>query len=591
MAITIPSSVSNRLQTIEDDVQPIKDYEIGSRLSGLHQADGLTEAERKGAWAESAAFNFMAMGSDEQSVWGTHFGPVFRATRADGVEVEAPSIREIDADIVEHWERRAESTPHPVLRARYSDLVWDLQYPVSKQKPKVEFARLAIDSYVAIIERELYDEPVIGIRNAERALNIAIKIGDGARIERVKVAMFALHDQVAKPQLAGTWPFLFDGLYNNKKVPLTPKEEQKIIALLEEILRRTSDRNDKEAFSPWAAKSAGERLATHYRRLGSRNDVERVVRAYGGAFESISAEADAMLGMTWLHSVSEDYRAHGMTADAERAQIAGTEKGRLAPKEMKAVEFGITLDHAKIDAYLDALTEGSYEEVLLRIAVHFVPKVAEARESLAHIEKEHPLLAHIGIERVSEGHISARAGSIHEDPDGRMFFQLAETMAFHGPFLAGALERSRERLGLSAETIVNHLFRSPVFEDVRRSLLLHGLEAYFRGDYLTAVHILVPQIEQALRVLVGLLGIPINKPHRSGIMQVKNLNDILREPAVLDLFGEDLSHYLLVFLADSRGHNVRNEVCHGLLPAEAFGQAMADRVLHCLLTMAVIQKK
>ena len=74
-------------------------------------------------------------------------------------------------------------------------------------------------------------------------------------------------------------------------------------------------------------------------------------------------------------------------------------------------------------------------------------------------------------------------------------------------------------------------------------------------------------------------------------MQLKNLNDILREEAIKQSVGEDLQLYWLVFLADARGFNLRNDVCHGLMPAASFRKELADRVVHCILTLGLIRKK
>lgn len=85
--------------------------------------------------------------------------------------------------------------------------------------------------------------------------------------------------------------------------------------------------------------------------------------------------------------------------------------------------------------------------------------------------------------------------------------------------------------------------------------------------------------------------VPTNRPGRPGTMQVKNLNDILREESIKACLGEDLHLYLLTFLADPRGHNVRNRVTHGLVPAEQFTTQLSDRVMHVLLALALVRER
>jgi lysyl-tRNA synthetase class 1 len=158
MYLTIPTITRDVLNAFESSTEPTVDYELSSKLSGLHQVTGLTEDERKGAWAEAAAFNFMP---SKESPWGTHFGPVFAATKPDGTPVYGPDVKEIDAAIVAHWEERSAQTSHPVMQARYADLVWDLKKTVTGEEPSVGFAQRAIDAYLAGVTSKRYKEPLI----------------------------------------------------------------------------------------------------------------------------------------------------------------------------------------------------------------------------------------------------------------------------------------------------------------------------------------------------------------------------------------------------------------------------------------------
>jgi hypothetical protein len=144
-------------------------YEVAQQLSGLHNADGLSDAERKGAWAEASAFNFAP--SDE-SPWGTHYGPSFVATRTDGTPFYAPDIAEIDEDIISHWEQRSEATQHPVLRARYADIVWDLKKRAINKPANIQYAQRAIDAYLDGITAETKRAP--GERDRQSAIRAIV---------------------------------------------------------------------------------------------------------------------------------------------------------------------------------------------------------------------------------------------------------------------------------------------------------------------------------------------------------------------------------------------------------------------------------
>ncbi|MGC2370804.1 MAG: DUF4209 domain-containing protein, partial [Candidatus Sulfotelmatobacter sp.] len=204
-----------------------------------------------------------------------------------------------------------------------------------------------------------------------------------------------------------------------------------------------------------------------------------------------------------------------------------------------------------------------------------------------------PLVSMIGVQKIADGHIAAQAGSIENDPDGRLIMQLAQLIEMESLFLTTALDRTHEIYKPGAKEIVSVLQQSPVFVEEGESLLGEGIEAYLAGDHVKAIHILIPRIEAALRALLGLLGLPTNKPMRSskGVMQAKNLNDVLGDATVKAVLGEDAVLYLQTFLNDPRGQNLRNRISHGLTEKRYLSKPLADRVFHILLSLSLIRKQ
>ena len=106
------------------------------------------------------------------------------------------------------------------------------------QRPNVEFARIAIDSYLGAIEKGRYEMEMFGVEWLARALQLARSIRDEERTKRVVDAIFAFHDKVAEVGRAGTWIFLFDLLYGEKCT--NADQETRIVARLEEMFREAN---------------------------------------------------------------------------------------------------------------------------------------------------------------------------------------------------------------------------------------------------------------------------------------------------------------------------------------------------------------
>jgi len=72
---------------------------------------------------------------------------------------------------------------------------------------------------------------------------------------------------------------------------------------------------------------------------------------------------------------------------------------------------------------------------------------------------------------------------------------------------------------------------------------------------------------------------------------LKNFEELLRDERVTGVLSSDVTLYFRTLFSDQRGLNVRNNVCHGLSPIETFGPAIADRIFHALLVLALVKEK
>jgi hypothetical protein len=592
MALEVPGFARAVIEQFDHSLTPLAEVELMEALvratKPLEYAP--TPEQDKGFNAEFCAFQFHPRPDGEDSVWGTYFGPMF-SSQQQGKTVHKPDVADLDHEIVEHWQRRSAEAQHPVLRARYADLVWDLTRAITNEAPDVAFAVTAIDGYVAAIDGVLYEDSIRGIWSATRALNLAVGIAHKDRIEGARDAMFRLYDRVAVPHLLGTWPFLFDNLYGNKKVPLQEDQRQKIIDSLEGILRHCATVGSGPCL--FAAKAAAARLGQHYQRIGQTEGAKRVHRVCGQAFELHAAKLNPSMAMSWLQQVYEDYRRLGMTEDAKRAHLALEGKARDIGGDLKKVSVEVPIPEGELESFLVTMTSGGLEAALDRIADHFIPSADEARERLRINSEIAPLSSMIPVAQATTTRFKAQVGAPDVDPEGRLLMQVAENIALSSAFLDMSLERAWSRYAPKPDDIVAALYRSPLFDSERRDLIREGVAAYMENDYVKAVHVLVPQIEHALRMLLTLIGIPVTRPPRvgTGMMYEKNLNEILREEEVRNVLGESLWRYFLVFLADERGQNLRNWVCHGLLASACFDRQLSSRVIHVLLSLALYRSK
>ena len=121
------------------------------------------------------------------------------------------------------------------------------------------------------------------------------------------------------------------------------------------------------------------------------------------------------------------------------------------------------------------------------------------------------------------------------------------------------------------------------------ALLLEGVRAWYQGDYAKATHILIPQIEVALRSIAHEAGIPVTKAHPKvpETSVAIGMGDILYQDKVTAVLGPNTTLHLQALFADPRGINLRNEMAHGLLGAAAFDGHTVRLLIHCLLVLGL----
>lgn len=537
--------------------------------------------------AEVATLIMYMRHGQKHRLWKTQFLPLVDTTKEDGSCFFYPDITEFDEPAIEYLKNRASEANHPVLRARYADFLWDITYAVTGNHPSIELARQAIDSYIRCGTQ--YPSSFHTKKRLSRALELALSIHDVTRSSKVVDTMLGILNKTGSPGPHIRW--LFDTLTKQKNITLSKEQEGKLIDALEAELARICDSENAVGI---IAKAPAIRLACYYERVGQPEDVTRVIRTYGNALANFAMKADGLVAMDWLQDAYATYVQFGMKNEAESLQIAAKEKGKDAEKHMVHHSFSVEIPAEDVERVIEEMTADDLESTLSRISINFCPSLDELKEQLKDLKKNANLLSMVSQSTLEDQQVTARVGSVDDDPEGWLMLQMGQYMQFMATILGRTIDHAREKYDFSADSMWAFLSQSELFDDSRLPLIKHAINAYLSEDHITAIHVLVPQIEAALRRVLPILGKPTNKHRRSdaGVMVEKTLNDILEnDPAVTEFFGEDFVFYLRMFLCDPRGWNIRNRMCHGLSEADCFNRGISDRLLHILWSLGSVRQK
>lgn len=585
---SIPSALDAVIRGFNANSSELNHHAVFQALQDASpDASAWSDGERHGAYAETVPFALMPSRGDP-SPWGTYFGPLASWEHEDGARSYSPDISGIDAQTLAYWADRARTLTHPMLKARYADVAWDMTDCVSGARRDPEMARIAADAYIAT--STLAPPPKLHrrIKAAARSLQLAVLISDAQRIETARTALLDLHRESV--DVRSQWWFTFDALIDNKRAGLSDVERQSLVQSLEDLLAVFSDTSDPKAFNPNDAESIVKRLVPIYRKSGKTGEAKRLHTVLAQTFEHFASLADPMLASIVLQTAVNAYRDAGLHEDSKRMRILMEKKIGAAADEMVPITAEIEVKGEDMEKFLASVVVDNPVHTFVRIAAEFLTSRIGIEELITKVAETAPIQAHISHTILAADHVAARVGAVDDDPNGRVIAQAATSFGLNAIWLDQALIAAVERHEFAPRHFVAWINRLGLFDDV--SFLLEGVTAWFERDLTKALHVLVPQAEAGLRRIVEKLGKPVTKPH--GTMPDRgvsiNMGDILNSKEITEVLGPDIALHFLALYADPRGRNLRNDLTHGLLTYNEVTANVANWVIHSLLVFGVWNK-
>lgn len=588
------NSIDEVLTALDKSAELFQEREVANKIRSFLQESNIEKPDSV-QLADLLAFEFMETVHDEDSRWNTHYKPHIILT--DGTEY--PSINSITPDMVDKWETRAKELNHPILKSRYAGLVWDLKKIVTRNRPSIESAQTMIDSNISLtaIIHENTDSVLFNVLVPKKlawALSTAISINDQNRARKAVEAMMSYEDRVAIDDTPATWGFSFDNLLLNKKAGLAHEEKAKIIDDLEKRLERISATFESGNTTKWCIEHTALRLAQYYRQQNKKDEAKRVVLKYGEALKSLAEMSTPLIASSHYEELRSIYQDYGLVDEANALDVKLQEIGPKVVADFKKIKTPVQISQDQFEGYIHQLLDGEFSTVLCRICFEFIPQKEQAEIGLRDIASKCVFTYNIRRQMYdADGRLVANLDAIDTDLNGHLIAHISQLMQIEIPFLHHVLSGFIDKFEMTKDKTIELIFESPVFEQHKRGIIENGIQAYLDGNHLVATHLLIPQIEAAIRTLLKLAGGSIIRPNKNGGFDYRTLGDLLNDDLLnkmlTDCFDTDFVLYFKILFSEKLGWNIRNDICHGITREEAIQKPVTDRIMHVLLLLANVR--
>lgn len=494
---------------------------------------------------------------------------------ADGRRSAVPS--DFRGAPVEVLAAMAERANHPALRARLADVSWLLE------RKRSQLGAVALAAYVEIVRkvgvRELHFHSEDNEKDAlsfdardllRRALYIGRAIGWdkdetlAARAQVVDLRKRALAE--GQPMLAYRFCDL-DLDFDVSEPAEVAKDIEQVIA----ALPADSDPHNKVELWRLAAR------AYH----AAKNDTERY-RCQTAAVEQLVTMAEKQPMAMMASSLLSDAIAelHGVPGQKERRRalrhkLVDAQSGIL--DEMSPFFHPLDLEEIARHAEQAMNRPNLLEKVFVFAALDRSPDPAVLRENAIRSIREHPLSSlfdashHDGEGKVV--HRSAGAGVGDSAEESAVQRSIAQDESIRRQISAqGTIEVARQALTrehyLSDDVLVWLLSHSPfVPRDLVRTFG-RGFTRFFQGDYVAALYILTPLLENSLRHVLKSAGHDVTVfDDATQTQQDRTISSLFEQMrAELDeVFGTAITTDIENVFLEAPGPRLRHGLAHGLL--------------------------
>ncbi len=466
-----------------------------------------------------------------------------------------------------------ERVSDPDLRARIGDIGW-------VRLRKHESARVAVEAYIESAERFLQSSIMQSkaLDRYERAMQVAGMLGRNQPLFAKVVDK--VRGLTRKDHASYLVAPAMDLLLEANVCDMAELAE----FAMERAQEREPDANDGGV---WQIRFFGLAEKFYSRNKDEEKSRTAIIKM-AETYETIADQRSAQgvpgnhVAMDWLEKAIQVLRRVPAT-EAERDRL---HKKLLTVQQVAVREFPNQTSKLDLSDCRKSATEAiegkTLTEALQHLAFAFpVPKKSRLISSALDSFDTYKL-AHLfpRVKLGTDGKVVHKSGTMrHDDSDAATTLHAYELFGLELPVLVGGvIEPIRQKIVCDFNVRIDDL--KPYYEynsfvpPGREWFFAKGIHAGLTGDFATALHLLVPQLENSLRDVLNQRSVVTSSLDIDGIQNEHNLNQLLYGETgqkVEEIFGVDIVFVLRALLVEKCSTNLRNRLAHGMLsPGHCF---------------------
>lgn len=507
-------------------------------------------------------------------------------------------IDELTIEQLNYYKWRFETSNNQQLASRYGDILLDYRGPYKIEGKHIIFAKiipmLLEVAKLAITQPE--KDYITLIMAFSRSIELCLSFNDADLLQKTAKEIIEFIKDIGSVHdyrwILETSKMLAEVL-KNKRIAYTMNATD--IALV----RRKLD----EAKSYWLSnknchlhRAACEALIIWRRNnVATPEEIKVIEKEIGLSYEIEAEDQQGRIDKSeivkahFLEKALQHYNNIGETSKCDDLKKRIKKAYMQAEKtEFKEIRTAVDIPEDKVSAHLEIYRK-EYEVQRIFDMLCIDPNInlnaTETKKEAEDILKKSVLVTLIPVSGVSGGRKITQSTDYEDKLEAEFRSCYIRGLSFGvNLFLMPIFELLKEK-GLTAVSIIEIYKNWDFYNPEREELLKIGFQRILDGDYISALHVLVPQFEACLREMFDGVGIAttVVKP---GIVQHEQvMTEFLLREDIKKALGEDFHAYICTVMISQDGWNLRNNIAHGLVTRNIFNLSTSLVVFHLFIRL------
>ncbi|CAC8502828.1 Uncharacterised protein [Staphylococcus aureus] len=506
---------------------------------------------------------------------------------------EWPDIQKFTNDQIKYYEQRLNKTNNLFLKVRYSDFLFE-HGNKKITKTKYEISKCLLSCLVEILT--YYSDDFNYTSVLARLVEVSLLMGDREKLEKAIELIYLKMDEF---DYNNEYSYVYELsklireiLKSKHKKIILENHLNKIIIVLEKAIK-----NNFEDKNYYLHRVFCEELS-QYRKFDLISSERRseLKKEIGKSYE-LEAEyqqgrnnKSLLVKANFLEKAMEKYMEIGEREKSNKMKILvkWTYEEYENSNEMNLIRIPIEFPKEEIDKIIEGFISSDVQISLDKIAYSndLIPKITVIEDLVDKLSKEFPLQGLISKGLLNDGKKVVETTTEEDNKTINFNSNYMHHLNINVELLLKAIfDKLISEFEISTEDFMQKFNKWELLDNKNVPFIEHGISRFLEKDYLSALHILVPQFESTVRRMFSKAGYSTTSIRKGNTQQEVTFNEFLLRDDVKSTLGNDVHKLIQIVMVEQSGLNLRNEIAHGLIELSNINYTKCILVIYLFLIL------